>query len=384
MASLSLQIVDTVQAIEPSLWRRLAADDDPLWSWQFFAHMESTGVGPDRFEYLLVYRRGELAAIMPAFMFRHYPLELSSGPLWMALSRRIRGWWPGFFSIPVYFCGHPMAQGRLLRSASGSEHEIAYIRQQARARADLLGYNWLVFKDFRPSAVSRVLADKHCLGIPALPDAVLELPVTDFEAYLRAIKPKARRNIRAKQRHFERHNGFSMDVQSWPDDLAGAARRLYLQVLRRAPTRLDVLSDAFFDHLSAVPGLQLKTVTVREAKKPVAFALFLFHGTQGYCLRVGMDYERIKSSMAYFVMHYQVIKLAIENRCRQLNFCQTTYHFKRELGCRMMRQDFIVSHRNRMVQALLPRVLPSLFSHYRKRNGFTGAYHDGAYHDAVA
>ena len=134
--SVTVEVVTSIREIDQSAWRDLEIDSDPLWDWNTFRLLEESGVGPDFYEYVLVFDDRQLVAIAPAFGLRRYRLDLSPGRLWRIPASGLRSLWPGFATLGLYFCGHPMGRGRILgadapdyrlpiHDASGSRRDCA-------------------------------------------------------------------------------------------------------------------------------------------------------------------------------------------------------------------------------------------------------------------
>lgn len=367
--------ISTIADIKKDIWEEFTQSMGPLWTRQFFENMERAGVGPDVIEYHLVYRNKKLMLILPAFMFRHFPLDLSPAKWWVRFSDFFRNIWPGFCCIATCFCGHPLGQGQILKSECAEQIDVDFLMLNLRKKSKEDGYSLLILKDFiaEDDISTHIEIDKANTSIfhrvPALPDAVLNLDFKDFEEYLASMKMKARRNLRKKQRVFDADQTLEINIQQWPESLNECAFELYSQVLSKAPVKLDRLNAQFFNSLTDISDPLIKTITVMQQGKPIAFVVFVSRDDIAYCLRVGVDYPSVATNMAYFVMHYEAIRLAIESGCKELNFCQSTYQFKQEVGCHIEQRDYIFNHSNKFVNKIAPGLLSAMFSLYRKQAG---------------
>ncbi len=209
-----VEIVSSVTRIPKAVWDDLAPPDDPLWRWSYFRVMETSGVGPDGFEYLIFRRGARIVAILPAFWFGAYPLALGDAGKLEAVIGRVRKTIPGFLCLSVYFCGHPMGEGRLLRRDGEAIRFDSSLLHQVRQIAWRKGLRWIIFKDF-DSAVPTLfptLRSSTFFAVEGLPDARLYLSTTNFEDFIAASKGNARKNIRKRLRKFAGMTNLRVEV----------------------------------------------------------------------------------------------------------------------------------------------------------------------------
>jgi hypothetical protein len=368
-----LEVVPALDALPRAVWEELAPPDDPMWAYGLFRAMETGGVGPDGFEYL-VFRdpaSGHATAILPAFWFRALPLHSTLEEPWRrridAVQRRV----PGFLSIGAYFAGHPLGRGRLLGGPGGSpagEQILAAVRERARAH----GLRWAILKDFPAGSPAFAAPGEPGGGggffpIKSLPEAVLALPEGTFDDYLAGLRLKARRNLRSKARRFAA-SGLRIERGEDFAPLVPAMVDLYETVMRTARVRFDHATPAFFAALAdpapgGLAGVDRRlAVTAWDGGRLAGFLLCLFAGRGGVCLRVGFDAAaaRTRDSRLYFALHYEAIRAALEHGCRELNFCQTSYPPKLEMGCGLVPLSHLATHTSRLLLPLIRRAMPGL------------------------
>ncbi len=364
-----VEIVSSVTHIPKAEWDDLAPPDDPLWSWSYFRVMETSGVGPDGFEYLIFRRGARIVAILPAFWFGAYPLALGDAGMLEAVIGRVRKTIPGFLCLSVYFCGHPMGEGRLLRRDGEAIRFGPSLLHQVRQIAWQKGLRWIIFKDFDASAVPTLfptLRSSTFFTVDGLPDARLDLSTTNFEDFIAASKGNARKNIRKRLRKFAGMTNLRVEVLNSAAGIGTYLMPLYERVFERAKLKLDRLTRAYFEALSAMEGIEKTFIVCYDDDRPIGFVLCLFAGQGAVCLRGGFDYEVSTRSGCYFVLQYRSIELAMLAGCRVMSFCQTTYNPKLALGCRLSPLTNVVTHKGFLARAIIRRLLPILFSRYHR------------------
>ena len=371
-----IEYVASVTDIPKEEWDALAPPDDPLWRWSYFRVMESSGIGPDGFEYIVFRRDRRIAAILPAFWFDAYPLSLGlNGKLEKAVAV-LRGLVPAFLRLPVYFCGHPMGEGRILRARDDSFSIDQQVLEMVQERAWARGLRWIIFKDFSEPAIPTLfpaLKSSTFFDVPGLPDARLKLTSPSFDDYVRQTKSNARKNIRKRLRKFAKFSNLRIEILDTPEDIFADIMPLYRRLMAQAKLELERLTPAYFASLSAARDIDKKFIVCFDGDRLIGFILCLFAGEGAVCFRGGFDYQMSRESGCYFVLQYECIRLAISAGCREMSFCQTTYLPKLALGCHLAPFKNIVTHRNGFVRPIVRHLLPILFNRYSRICGFDQA-----------
>ena len=328
-------------------------------------------------ELSLVFRRDRhIAAILPAFWFDAYPLSLGLGGKLDKAVALLRKLVPALLRIPVYFCGHPMGEGRFLRASDESFSIDRQVLATVRERAWAKGLHWIIFKDFSEPTIPTLfpaLKSSKFFAVQGLPDARLRLSSPSFEDYVRDGKSNAKRNIRKRLRKFAKFTNLRIEIMDMPEDIFSDIMPLYYHVLARAKLELERLTPAYFTSLSAARDIDKKFVACFDVDRLIGYILCLFAGEGAVCLRGGFDCQMSGESGCYFILQYECIKLAISAGCREMSFCQTTYLPKLALGCRLAPFQHIATHKSGFLRPIIRRLLPMLFSRYSRICGLDRA-----------
>ena len=331
-----VEILPSVTDIPKEVWDALAPADDPLWRWSYFKVMESSGIGSNGFEYIVFRRDRRIAAILPAFWFDGYPLSLGLGSKFGKVVSVFRRLVPALLRLPVYFCGHPMGEGRVIGAMDESFSIDPQIVETVQERAWSKGLRWIIFKDFSEPAIPTLfpaLKSSTFFAVPGLPDARLRLSSLSFEDYVQQRKSNARKSIRKRLRKFAKFANLRIEVLDSPEDILNEIMPLYRRLMVQAKLELERLTPAYFASLSAARDIDKKFIVCFDGDRLIGFILCLFAGDGAVCLRGGFDYRVSRESGCYFVLQYECIRLAISAGCREMSFCQTTYLPKLALGC---------------------------------------------------
>ena len=358
----AVRVLHSSADIPASVWQELAPADDPLWSQALFAAMERSNIGPDVYRYLVLYQQEQIKAVLPTCIFHRLALSDVVGEEGRRMLRYLR-WLPdSLLHIRVLICGHLLGEGRVLRTDDLSPEASDLLVDAARTLAERDRIPWIVFKDFvRPDLdwLRTGLERGKFFSAPGLPDAILPLNAASFDEYVVALPAKARRNTRAKLRKFANYTDTRLEAHDRFSALIPQMMPLYQAVLDRAESRLDVWTPEFLRALSEDAQIRTKLVACWHEDRLVAFLLCLFRGDGAIAVRVGLDYRCSRELRLYHVVHYRGIEEAIAEKCTAMNFAQTAYEPKREMGCHLVRLDHAVTHRNTFLRAILRRLMPA-------------------------
>ncbi|OIK25091.1 GNAT family N-acetyltransferase [Streptomyces malaysiense] len=360
-ASYRVEIADTVDAVPPAVWRNLAPADDPLWSQGVFAAMERGRLGPEGYRYLLLHRDEETVAVLPLCLFPGLRLDDVVGPRERRLLRPLRAVSPGLLRVPMLFCGHLLGQGHIATAGPLPPEAVRLLVSAAGTVAARSGLGTVVFKDFGDAELTLLRPELERAGYfvtRSMPDTELRLGHDSFEAYVRALPARPRRNARSKLRKFAAWPGARVEIVEDFAPLLPDVLALYEQVMARADQTLDRLDASFLAALAERAEPRRALVAAFEGDRLVAFLLCLFRGTGATGARIGLDYRIAHEARLYHAVHYAAIRLAIESGCTHIRFAQTAYTPKVELGCGLVPQSYALTHRRPLPRALLRTLLP--------------------------
>lgn len=372
MQDIPITELPSAAAIADEDWGGLAPTDDPMWTKAYFLAMENADLGIDELRYLAAHVDGRLVAMAPVFWFRRLALDRTSGEPWRKGAETVRRIAPGFMRVPALFCGHPMGRGRILTRPEWQDAawQAFGLRLHDLARSERLRY--ITMKDFVTADCPRTAVEGDLRGFfnsESLPDAVLQLDVSSFDDYLASLRPKPRRNARSKQRKFAASEVVRLELH---DDFVPHISQmmpLYGEVYRRAEIALDHLNADFFYELATSTELDSQLVACWRGDEMIGFVVCLYTEDGAVALRTGLNYSYAREHNVWFALHYAVVEEAIKRGIKTLNFCQTTYPAKREIGCQMLGLSNFVSHVNPLMRIALQGTVPLLHRSYRNRNG---------------
>lgn len=319
VGNIPLELVDTAEAPEIFL-------DEWPESGEFYRATQLAIPG-FTFGYLVVHRAGVRMAVIPYFI-TDFKLNTMLEEGWF---KRLLGG----LSLRIVCIGHPTAAfGRIDGQVSEELLGSAFATLSAKAPV-------VAFKGFG--------CDLPALGfvrVAGLPVAVLHLD-GDFWGTLHRHKKRNdfTRKLKASAAlRFEEHDGL-------PGEYLERAYQLYLNTRSRSSILFECLSPAYFSSTSALSIYILAFLQDRL----VGFAQLLPKGSRVVGKYLGMDYTVSREHELYFALSLRTIDISASRGFKEIEFGETSYHFKKELGCELVDTWLYYRHRNPIAHTLLAR-----------------------------
>lgn len=292
---------------------------------EFYRATQSAAIPGFRFGYLIAYRSNCREAVVPYFItsFRLNTM-LDNGLLKRTLGR---------FSIRIACIGHPTAGlGHIDGIVSAELLEKSF--QVLSAKAPLVA-----FKGFASNLPVRGFTRAQ-----GLPIAVLHLADDFWDSFHSS---KVRNDIRRKLKsanalRWEEHEGL-------PPEQLESVYRLYTNTHDKAPVQFERLSPEYFSRTSALSTYILAFLE----NQMVGFAQLLTKGDRANVKYVGLDYSVSREYRTYFALFLRAMEVCRRRGIKEIEYGETSYAFKKELGCELIDNWIYYRHRNLFLNALL-------------------------------
>lgn len=279
------------------------------------------------FRYLVAHRAGVRIAAIPYFI-TDFKLNTMLAEGW--LKRLLGG-----LSLRIACIGHPT---------------VAFGRIDGQVGAELLGSAFAALSSKAPVVAFKGfgydLPAPGFVRVAGLPVAVLHLE-GDFWSTLHGHKKRndLTRKLKASAAlRFEEHDGL-------PGEHLERVHQLYLNTRNQSPIRFGCLSPAYFSGTSALSIYMLAFLQDRL----VGFVQLLPKGDRVVGKYLGMDYTVSREHELYFALCLRAMDTCARRGLKEIELGETSYHFKKELGCELVDTWVYYRHRNPLAHALLAR-----------------------------
>jgi hypothetical protein len=320
---------------------RQSNDDAFSMDPRFLTCVESSITGASKIWYVLFYSDSGTPIASACLSNFQVDLAIVAGPAVQRTMATLRRLMPSLLYMNVMFCGQPVSLGQknLLFTPQASPEEVLAeldglmfrLARQEKGR-------FIVYKEHSKQDMED-LQSLDRLGyrrVESLDMYIFEEPFQDFDHYLSNLSSHYRYDVRRSLRKLE---GAGVEVVRWTDTDTILERyneeshKLYLAVVGRSETKLEILPVAFFHDLARqFPGQVALTGLVKD-NQILAFNWSLFTDSKYQFLFCGIDYSVNNKLDLYFNLMYSELGYALESGANEIKVGQTAAQFKTRLGC---------------------------------------------------
>lgn len=320
--------------------RQQAAGDTVTMGQRFLHCVECSISNPDKMWYVLVYDDGRpLASACLSSM--SVDLGIIAGPGVQRFLGRVRKLFPPFLILRVLFCGLPISLGQksLLFTREADTAVILPLLDELVVK---LAHNnrtqFAVYKEHGEGDLQDLapLTRYGYRRAESLAMHVFKEPFQNFTHYLSNLNSHYRYDIRRSLRKMERAG---VQTMRWTDPVeirrhyTAEEHQLYLAVVQKSETQLEILPLTFFHKLTRqFPGEVALTALLRD-RKIVAFNWSLHTDNKYQFMFCGINYQLNNQLDLYFNLMYIELDHALQAGTSEIKVGQTAPAFKVRLGC---------------------------------------------------
>jgi hypothetical protein len=205
------------------------------------------------------------------------------------------------------------------------------------------------------------------ISMPILPNVALDLRQASWADYQRSLRSSYRRRLKRITAKFGQVEQVTTNCSAF----SARHYQLYLAILKRTPSRLETLTEAFFKNLP--PAFQLTTCylpipttssspdadpELRERSTMLCWSITCREEGHCYFFFGGMDYDQLEVYDSYFNNLFGVLKIALEQKCTHLDLGQTAEIPKMRLGGALIPKQMFLYHHRPVFRWMLRQLKP--------------------------
>lgn len=353
------RVLHSILDISPGEWNSIVTPNHLICRHEYLRAVEASEINDCRFCYPVVYEGGKIVAHACLYSINTELDTFAKGLVKKAISG-IRGVWENFLILRTVECGSPVSLGTTISFGQGVDRPGALreIVRQAEAEAAGLGIKVVLFRDFHDHELPLFdcLLRAGYRRVGNLPSTTLTVRWSSFEEYLDSMRRLYRRKIIAQLRKFEGNGGtveVTRDFAPYAADLARLWRNAYDNAKEY---RREVLREPFFSSMDKHLGKASAAVILRVEGHAAGFALLLYDGDTLIPLYCGLDYSYNEKYCIYFNLLYAVVRVAIAERVKVIDFGITTLAPKLDLGAVVEPLHMYMRHTGPVFGRLAPRL----------------------------
>jgi hypothetical protein len=177
-----------------------------------------------------------------------------------------------------------------------------------------------------------------------LPTIVMNTHFADYNSYLNKLRYPYRRRSNNHEKKFKEVKSIESSCFEFGPD----HHKLYLEIMKKSKTKLEVLSLEFFKNLP--DNFILTTHYIKTTM--LAWQVCTKDKEKLYFMFGGMDYTYRDSYNSYFNNLLSVLKYAIRNNYSEVDFGQTSELAKLRLGGYLSERRMFIYHRNKLLNTI--------------------------------
>jgi hypothetical protein len=201
------------------------------------------------------------------------------------------------------------------------------------------------------------LATAPAIGMRMMPTVRLKHEFGSWDEYRQALRASYRRRLRLNERAFEGVRREETPCSAFSREMYA----LYLQVMARTTTKLEVLSFEYFRNLPE----EFTLTSYWLGERVIAWHVNLEEGPRLTFFFGGTDNAFLAERHAYQNNITGILREAFDRGCREVDFGQTAEIAKTRLGGEIVEKCMAAYSRNAIVRLLLRLGRPAL--QYRRR-----------------
>ena len=387
--NLEVQSYSSIKEIDKQLWNSINRNQDIFHSYEFLCSVEESKIEDSKFWYLIVYFKGKPIGSAVLSMFSVL-LDLFTSKSIQKIVNLLRKKFPNFLKIKVLFCGIPISIGKntiTILNGFFLKNFIYEVVMQMEEIANQSGINFLCFKEFKEDEVKWLdkLNEFGFIKLDSLPYVNMQVRWSTFDEYLNSMRHNYRRQIKNSLFNKTEKNIAIQEYHS-SKDLSSNSEilmvfkpsefdhkkffKLYLQVMDRAETKLEILTEDFFKNVFEQLDSKSMILAVVKDNSIYGAAYLVLHSNKITFLLVGLDYNYQDYHNVLMNILYGIILIAIDKKCKSIELGQTSYELKQRIGGRCTDEYFFLKSSsvviNTIVRIFKPLLFPKTSINYRR------------------
>ena len=387
--NLEVQSYSSIKEIDKQLWNSINRNQDIFHSYEFLCSVEESKIEDSKFWYLIVYFKGKPigSAVLSTFSVL---LDLFTSKSIQKIVSLLRKKFPNFLKVKVLFCGIPISIGKNTISILNGfflKNFIYEVVMQMEKIANQYGINFLCFKEYKEDEVKWLdkLSEFGFVKLDSLPYVNMQVRWSTFDEYLKSMRYNYRRQIKNSLFNKTEKNIAIQEYHS-STDLSSNSEiltlfkpsefnhqkffKLYLQVMDRAETKLEILTEDFFKNVFERLDKNSMILAVVKDNSINGAAYLVLDSNKITFLLVGLDYSYQDYHNVLMNILYGIIQIAIDKKCKSIELGQTSYELKQRIGGKCTDEYFFLKSSNVVINSIVrifkPLLFPKTLINYRR------------------
>lgn len=370
-----IEVLNDINQISEREWDQILASADLFQSHRFLNCIQKAAIHDARLKYVCFYEEDILVATSVISIFS-IDLSLFAGNI--SMIKGIKKLFPNFFGKKICFCGIPLSAGQSNIRVINEK----YFEPVVEATSEIMDsicreekVNISIFKEFENSNQNVMFDKLGFIHAPSLPGLQLSLDFDSFNEYMVSLRAPFRRQILAGLKkinsqipefvpdYFESKMDEKHPVLTILNSNSAVGRQfypMYLSVMERAETKLEILNKAFFELVFESFQDELELICMVYRGKVLGVFVCRIHENTMTFLWTGKEEDKDEFN-TYPNLMTAMIYHAFEIGCNKIEMGQTAYYPKMRFGSQPYDLQFFIKSDNTVIHYLLGKFRKLLF-----------------------
>ncbi|GAB6118912.1 hypothetical protein [Dysgonomonas termitidis] len=299
----------------------------------FIKSIQQSNIPDVEFYYLLITENSKTVAIVPCFYFKLDLIDLLDESSLKVLFYKVRSKFPRFLKIKTFVIGSYAASCEYFVGVSSGYKNceaviFSLINKQLKLKAKNKNAKLILIKEIRETQIdkARNTLGKNFCFCRSFPNSFVPT-FPECRPYPNALKANHQRRYRKKRNEYNKYYTWEIirDITPYKDIF----EEMYLNVLRKAKNKLEILNGSFFLNLNRNLPDNTFFIISRDGKGLIrSMALVVEEEDRLIPLYLGMTYGTDDARILYINMLFKIIELSEQMDKGIVEFGQTSYYPK--------------------------------------------------------
>jgi predicted N-acyltransferase len=308
-----------------------------------------------KFHYIEIYEEESLVFCSPIFIAKEVPLDL------VVVSNRIQNIINVIKKInarllcsKVIFVGTPLNDEMYFTTNQTTSFSkiLDGLFKKLLELSKISHVNLIVFKNLINKSDFLFFKKRGFFETNSLPNSIINCDFESFDSYLKSLDSRKRRNVKYKLRKAEQV-GYEIQILSTiEENKLKDFFLLFEKTYLKSELKFESPNLNLFRNLSVALQNKVIWISILIDNIPVASS---YSYVEQDCLvmkRIGINYSS-PLPYIYFILHYETIKYAINNKIKTIKLGPTSYQAKKEMGAYLQPTYLLMKHHNPFLNFLL-------------------------------
>jgi predicted N-acyltransferase len=350
------KVYNSITEIEEDKWNSIVGRNRIICTYRYLLAVEKSNINDCKYYYPVIYENDNIIAHACVYSITT-ELDTLTSEATKKIINFIRKFWKKFLTLRFIECGTPVELGNVISFAEDINKSLVLLHLikefEKIAKNEKIGI--ILIRDFYDEERSffDILLQMQFKLIHNLPNTFLENKWNNFDDYLKDIRSHYRYKIN-KNLNKIKQNDIKIEVCEEFSLFAENIHNLWKNVYHHAKEyKREILTEEFFINIDRYLENKSKIILLKKCNEIIGYALILDDDNTMRFMYSGLNYLYNNEYSIYFNCLYFIIKQAILEKKKDIDFGISTYIPKMDVGAKMVNLYMYMKHTNKLLNPII-------------------------------